>query len=501
MMDKNKTTPLKDIILTALDSKDIVYSYELKCNLNDLHSLLLSLSSKEIVEFEIEQNTQLFLTEKGIDVLKNGTPEYTFIKKILNMEIKDIKEIENKEAVANIYKNNWLNKKNDEIEDNVKILIENNLVKNNLNDNEEYMVKNDIQIQDLKMLKKRKFIEVKKANIYKITKGKLFGKESIAFVTELTADNLFEVDEKKLKPYNFDVESNQVQCGSIHPLMKIKDEYKKIFLEMGFTEMDTNKYVESSFWNFDALFQPQNHPSRESQDTFFVGLPSNNSLEEVDAKYLKRVSDIHSSTYDNIKEEFKCFSIGHKNLWKIEEATKNILRTHTTAISARLLYKIAEKIRKTGHYDYKFFSIDKVFRNETVDATHLAEFHQVEGIVVGKELTLKELISVLQSFFKKLGIEKLRFKPAFNPYTEPSMEIFGFHEGLGKWVELGNSGIFRPEMLLPMGFPSDVTIIAWGLSLERPAMIRYGLNNIRDLVGHKVDLNFIRESPVVFFNK
>ena len=144
----------------------------------------------------------------------------------------------------------------------------------------------------------------------------------------------------------------------------------------------------------------------------------------------------------------------------------------------------------------KYFSIDRVFRNETLDATHLAEFHQVEGVVADRSVTLGDLIGVLYEFFNKLGIKKLRFKPAYNPYTEPSMEIFGFHDGLKKWVEIGNSGVFRPEMLRPMNLPEDVNVIAWGLSLERPTMIKLGIDNIRDLVGHKIDLQMVFDSPL-----
>ncbi|NXM50103.1 SYFA ligase, partial [Gymnorhina tibicen] len=92
----------------------------------------------------------------------------------------------------------------------------------------------------------------------------------------------------------------------------------------------------------------------------------------------------------------------------------------------------------------KYFSIDRVFRNETLDATHLAEFHQVEGVVADRGLTLGHLMGTLRQFFTKLGISQLRFKPAYNPYTEPSMEVFSYHEGLKKWVEVGNSGVFRP---------------------------------------------------------
>jgi len=202
-------------------------------------------------------------------------------------------------------------------------------------------------------------------------------------------------------------------------------------------------------------------------------------------KYLERVRKIHSQGGYG--------SQGYGYDWKKQEASKNLLRTHTTAVSARMLYKLAAQEKFSPQ---KYFSIDRVFRNETLDATHLAEFHQIEGVIADKDLTLGDLIGVLYQFFQKLGIEKLRFKPAYNPYTEPSMEIFSYHEGLGKWVEIGNSGIFRPEMLLPMGLPEDVKVIAWGLSLERPTMIKYKIDNIRDLVGHKVDLNMVQRNPL-----
>lgn len=486
---------LEKTLLEKLSQQEQITSNDLsEYKLTDLHALLLSLASKEIVSYEMEQENKLVVTEKGQELLKNGSPEYNCMMKLLNTEIKRVEEIEDKEIVNNIYKNKWMKMKKEDIVDEVKIVMEKNLINS-------IEIDFKIDANNLKLLKKRKLVELKKVNKYFIKKGTAFGSNNINYVTELTVDNLFTTDASQLKPYNFNVEKTISTNGSLHPLMKIKKEFKGIFLEMGFTEMATNKYVENSFWNFDALFQPQNHPSRECQDTFFLSYPKEDSLTDIDKDYIKRVSDVHSSTYDNDKNEFKCYSQGHKNIWKIEEAKKNILRTHTTAVSAKLLHDLAEKIRKTGKYDYKYFSIDKVFRNETVDATHLAEFHQIEGVIVGKNLALKELIAVIQTFFKKLGITNLRFKPAFNPYTEPSMEIFGYHKGLGKWMELGNSGIFRPEMLLPMGFPEDVTVIAWGLSLERPAMIRYGLNNIRELVGHKVDINFIRDSPVVFMDK
>jgi phenylalanyl-tRNA synthetase alpha chain len=267
--------------------------------------------------------------------------------------------------------------------------------------------------------------------------------------------------------------------------MKVREEIKKIFLEMGFTEMNTSQYVESSFWNFDALFQPQQHPSRDAHDTFFMKTPSKTN--NIPQDYLENVKHVHThGAYG---------SDGHHHEWEVEEATKNILRSHTTSVSAKYLYNIS----KTGYKPTKLFSIDKVFRNETLDSTHLAEFNQVEGVILGKNLTIGNLMAIMGKFFEKLGIKKIKFKPAFNPYTEPSMEVFGYHEGFKKWIEVGNSGMFRPELLRPMGFDEDVRAIGFGLSLERPTMIKYNINNIRDLVGPKVDFDFIKKSGFCYF--
>lgn len=135
-------------------------------------------------------------------------------------------------------------------------------------------------------------------------------------------------------------------------------------------------------------------------------------------------------------------SIGYRYPWSEDECLRLCLRTHTTALTTWVLHRLASKPRPA-----KYFSIDRVFRNEAVDATHLAEFHQVEGVIAEWDLSLGDGMGFLEYFFAQLGIHGLRFKPAYNPYTEPSMEIFGFHPGLNKWIEIGNSGVFRPEML------------------------------------------------------
>ncbi|CAL8270751.1 unnamed protein product [Lota lota] len=334
-------------------------------------------------------------------------------------------------------------------------------------------------------LKKRKLLSEVTVKSYWISKGSSFSTTITKQETELTPEMIASGSwkEKTFKPYNFEALGVAPESGHLHPLLKVRTQFRQIFLEMGFSEMPTNNFIESSFWNFDSLFQPQQHPARDQHDTFFLSDPA--LAKDFPAEYLERVRKVHS--------EGGYGSQGYKYDWKIEEAQKNLLRTHTTAVSARMLYKLAQQ---EEFKPVKYFSIDRVFRNETLDATHLAEFHQIEGVVADRGLTLGDLMGILHQFFTKLGITKLRFKPAFNPYTEPSMEVFSYHEGLKKWVEVGNSGVFRPEMLLPMGLPEDVSVIAWGLSLERPTMIKYGINNIRELVGHKVNLQMVYDSPI-----
>ncbi|KAJ8449361.1 hypothetical protein Cgig2_002493 [Carnegiea gigantea] len=328
-----------------------------------------------------------------------------------------------------------------------------------------------LQQEDIDALKRRKLIIPQTWKGYSVRKGPNYAPKRKKAATDLTREHLQRGDwkELELKEYNFNAKGLPPEGGHLHPLLKVRQQFKMIFLQMG-------------FWNFDALFQPQQHPARDSHDTFFLQAPSTtNSLPE---DYVERVKLVHESGGYG--------SRGYGYDWKREEANKNLLRTHTTAVSSRMLYALAQK----PFAPKKYFSIDRVFRNEAVDRTHLAEFHQIEGLICDRGLTLGDLIGVLHDFFSRLGMSKLRFKPAYNPYTEPSMEIFSYHEGFGKWVEIGNSGMFRPEMLLPMGLPEDVRVIAWGLSLERPTMILNGIDNIRDLFGHKVDLGLIKRNPI-----
>lgn len=364
---------------------------------------------------------------------------------------------------------------------------------------------NDTKTGDAKILaelKKRKLIKMSKALIFTFQKGPNFALEIPKEETDLTADMIVSGAWKtaNFKPYNFKSLGPEQSAGALHPLNKVRHEFRQIFFEMGFEEMPTNKFVETGFWNFDALYVPQQHPARDLQDTFYISDPKEGDRPRPLAEgqdtneYFENIRQVHQGG--------KYGSIGYQYPWAEEEAKKLVLRTHTTSISTAMLYKLASQKGPDGRPPpVRYFSIDRVFRNETVDATHLAEFHQVEGVIADYGLTLGGLMEFMEVFFGKMGITDLKFKPAYNPYTEPSMEIFSFHKGLNKLVEIGNSGMFRPEMLEPMGLPKDMRVFGWGLSLERPTMIKYGISNIRELLGHKVDLGFIKRNPAVRLDK
>ncbi len=276
----------------------------------------------------------------------------------------------------------------------------------------------------------------------------------------------------KYRKYDLTAPVPKIYPGKRHPLRAMIDKIREIFLEMGFTEA-SGPYVESAFWNFDALFQPQDHPARELADTFYLKNPSETKIPK---EFVQKVRAAHESGGGT-------GSTGWEYGWKEETARKAVLRTHTTAVSARWLAKIKPPA--------KVFCLGRVFRNETVDYKHLAEFHQVEGIVADENVTFRDLLGYLKEFYNKLGFEKVRFRPAYFPYTEMSVEPEVYFEERKEWIELGGAGIFRPEVTEPFGIKCPV--LAWGLGLERPVMLRQELKDIRTFYTN--DLGWIRNSP------
>lgn len=274
--------------------------------------------------------------------------------------------------------------------------------------------------------------------------------------------------EIKLRPYDVKLAAKDVYPAKIHPLRKIIEQTRRAFLEMGFAEV-VSPMVESAFWNFDALFQPQDHPARDMQDTFYMLHPAEAPLP--DAKIVEPVRRTHEDGWTTGSE-------GWGYTWSPERSRQVVLRTHTTAATIRAL---AAHPNPPG----KFFCVGWTYRNETISFKHLPVFHQVDGIVVDEQANLASLMGTLQEFYSKMGFGRVKFKPAFYPYTEPSVDVVVYMESRGKWLEMGGAGIFRPEVTLPLG--CRYPVLAWGLGIERLAMLRFGLDDIRDLYGTNLD--------------
>jgi phenylalanyl-tRNA synthetase alpha chain len=255
--------------------------------------------------------------------------------------------------------------------------------------------------------------------------------------------------------------------GRRHPLVNLIDEVSEIFVALGFTEIE-GPITQPSFWNFDALFTPQDHPAREMQDTF----------------YLSQLKQDKFASEDQVHKISRAHKEGWKYEWNIDDAKGIVLRTHTTAVTIRYL---ADNKPENA----RIFSIGRVFRNEKVSYKHLAEFTQVEGIVTGNRVTLRDLMGLQLEFYARLGIKKIRFWPTFFPYTEPSLQSMIYNEKLEKWVELFGMGVFRPQVTKALGLKNPV--LAWGGGLERIAMLRFGLADLRDLYENK--LGWLRGIP------
>ena len=245
-----------------------------------------------------------------------------------------------------------------------------------------------------------------------------------------------------------------------HPLKDTIDEIREIFVTLGFSEILGNM-TQSSFWNFDALFTPQDHPARELQDTFFLDGVSTKKIGT--AEQIRKVSDSHKKNW--------------RYQWDINEARKMVLRTHTTCVTIKHL-------AENKPDEARIFSLGRVFRNEKVSYKHLVEFNQIEGIVVGKDANLRNLMGIQREFYKRIGITKIKFWPTFFPYTEPSLQTMVYNEKLGKWIELFGMGIFRPEVTKPLGITKPV--LAWGGGIERIAMLKYDLDDVREFYNNNL---------------
>ncbi|MEA1994472.1 MAG: phenylalanine--tRNA ligase subunit alpha [Euryarchaeota archaeon] len=338
----------------------------------------------------------------------------------------------------------------------------------------------EISKETLRILKSRKAIKIKEKRkrsliltergIKRIKEGITLKKELSQLTPEIiTKKSWGDVDFKR---FNIKTDVRTIYPGKKHFVNQALEYVRSIWIEMGFKEM-TGPIVDTQFWVFDALFQPQDHPARDMQDTFFLKDPEEAPLPSKDL--VERVKKMHE---DGITE-------GWGYTWDERIAKKLILRTHTTSLSARTLAGLDK-----GDIPAKFFSVGKVFRNETLDWNHLAEFYQTDGIVIDKTATFRQLLGYLKRYLVKMGFSKFRFRPAYFPYTEPSVEAEVFHPKKKEWVELFGAGIFRPEVVVPL-LGEDIPVLAWGPGPGRIIREYWDIVDLRDL--YKNDLKQLRE--------
>lgn len=401
------------------------------------------------------------LTEEGNKYLEEGLPELNLLKEAeKNKDIKKLKEnVENFNiALQWAKKNGWIRI------DKGEIIVEKKSSKYDLQES----LKNHGKAskENLEMLLKRGLIRKIREDVEKEAK-KFVGKIVTNIHPSLLKTGLWR--DVKLKKYNIKAKGKKIHPGKIQPYQKFILQVRKKLVELGFKEM-TGPIIETEFWNFDALFQPQNHPARDWTDTYSLKNPVYGKLPN--------------------KKIVEAVKKSHENSWKYEwcekKASKLTPRAHDTAISPRYL---ARGVEIPG----KYFNLVRCFRPDVIDATHGVEFNQLGGFVIGEEMSLKHLLGLLKMFATELGgAEEVKFLPDYYPFTEPSVQISIKHKKLG-WIELAGAGIFRRELTEPLGV--KVPVIAWGVGIDRLAMCALGIKDIREMFSQ--NLSWLRNFKVL----
>lgn len=312
------------------------------------------------------------------------------------------------------------------------------------------------------------------ARAKELLRGRAAASEEIGVLTpEILQDGSWR--ERGFRPYSLAATRVRPLIGRRNPYVEFLERLKDKLVSLGFEEFD-GPLVETEFWNSDALFMPQFHSARDIHDVFYIKQPTHHRA--IEQPYLDRVAAAHENGWQT-------GSRGWGYRFDRDFTRRLILRSQGTVLSAKQLHKA----RIPG----KYFGCVRCFRYDQVDATHLADFFQVEGIVIGKTANFPSLLGLLKTFAGEIALaDEIKFVPAYFPFTEPSVELHIRHPRVG-WYELGGAGIFRPEVTLPLGV--DVPVIAWGLGVDRMAMMALGIDDIRDLFSR--DLELIRKTRMV----
>ncbi len=449
LLAKNKSVSLEEIEeSTGLGKDSIFWAVE-------------SLSKAGAVSVKKEGAKLVQVSEEG-KRYKKEFPEEALIGRLKAAKKEKISSIKDQIALGWAKRNNWVKMQEGSVsltDEGTKALGKEYQQRALLSelDSMEGMDVNDILEKNKEVataLMKRNLISIKqKTTIREVAITKL-GSDLVSKIPKdlgigaLTKDLIkgSEWKTKPFRPYDINAPTEASYPARPHPVREFINVIRQKWFEMGFIEVE-GPIIESAFWNFDALFSPQDHPTRDMQDTFFLSNPKQLTIEDIEL--MNNVREMHLA--------------GWKESWSEELARSAVLRTHTTSVSARYMKKLAKAMEST--FPTRMFSIGSVFRNESIDYKHIAELRQYDGIIVGDNLTLANLIYTLKSFYSKLGLDDVRMRPSYFPFTEPSIEFFYYDNERDTTVELCGGGIIRKEITKAMGL--NKTVLAWGGGVDR----------------------------------
>ncbi len=438
------------------------------------------LKEKELAKIEEEKKETIVLTAIGKSSLRKALPERLFVEALQQMKGKGSLEDVFKKSQLNrpefnvamglAKRNAWIS-----IQGGKKTVLEFTGLEKEFLEGNYPLEKTMKKIKEALELNK----EEKKALQEALKRGlaeKVIDVEKKALLTADGKKAIALLETVKKRAYNVYGAVPKIFIGKKHPYVQFLDNARAKLLELGFKEMKS-PLITQEFYNFDALFQPQGHPARQWTDTYQLKQPKTGRLP--DKKIVERVKAAHENGW-------KTGSKGWDYKWSEDIARKVMPAAHGTAHSAR---QLAKGVKIPG----KYFSIARCYRPDVVDASHLIEFNQMEGIIIGKDFSFKHLLGMLKEFAVEFGQTKeTKFLPDYYPFTEPSVQLSVKHPKLG-WIELGGAGIFRPELTQPLGVKEPV--LAWGIGIDRLAMCALNIKDIRQLFSQ--DLTWLRNTKQV----
>ena len=442
-LDKNGEKYLKETLperrfIEVLKDKEMTISRlekSSKLGKDELNTCLGALRKKAMIIIIKNKELRVKMTDQGKKYLKKEFPEEVFLKKPFPVEIKKLAP-EEKFALDNLKKR-----------------------------------KNIVKVE----LQKIKKVELLKPGQQLIDMGISDEKVIDTLTPQMLRTGAWR--DKTFRRYDVQINVPKIYCGKKQNYRRFLDNVREKFIELGFKEM-TGPLVESEFWDMDALYMPQFHSARAIHDAYYV---ESRKPVKLDESLVKKVKAVHENGG-------KTGSTGWQYDFDVKRTHNLLLRTQGTACSARML--ASKDLKIPG----KYFGIARCFRPDVVDATHAVDFYQTEGIVIEEGLNMRHLFALLKMFAEEFaGAEEVKLVPGYFPFTEPSVELFAKHPEIG-WIELGGAGIFRPEVVVPL-LGKDIPVLAWGIGIDRIAMFKLGIKDIRKLFSH--DLDYLRNAKVI----